>query len=200
MIKAIIFDWGNVLEYYDNAGFVEEMASTFHLDKQKFAEKECEHRIRYDTGGFTTKGFLEAMSREFKVRFTRENYFGPFYARYIHPIPEVQALLKRLKKHYRLLMLSNNSEIAHEWLKRELDFYHDFEKVLISYEHKMRKPDPRIYKLLLDGTGLKPEECLFVDDLPPFVEGAKKVEMQTILFQNPKQLEADLKNMGISWD
>ncbi|MFH1409603.1 MAG: HAD family phosphatase [Nanoarchaeota archaeon] len=197
MIKAIIFDWGNVLEYFDNEGFVKEISKTFSLDPVKFAKKEFANRIRFDAGEFTTEGFLAEMSREFWVAFTVDNYFGPFYSQYIKPILPVQKLLKKLKKHYRLFLLSNNSEIAHDRFKRGLPFSKDFEKIVISYEHKLLKPDPRIYKILLEGTGLKPEECLYIDDLPEFIEGAKNSGMKTILYKKPEQLIHDLDGLGI---
>ena len=46
----------------------------------------------------------------------------------------------------------------------------------------MLKPDPRIYHLVLDRLGLPAEQCLFVDDQPGNIEGARAVGMQTEWF------------------
>ena len=48
----------------------------------------------------------------------------------------------------------------------------------------MIKPDIRIYQHLLEKYQLQAEECLFIDDRPENVEGAKKAGMQAVVFEN----------------
>lgn len=52
-----------------------------------------------------------------------------------------------------------------------------FDAVVISGEVGLRKPDPRIYRLVADRIGLQPAQCVFVDDLRPNVRGAVAVGM-----------------------
>ena len=53
-----------------------------------------------------------------------------------------------------------------------------------AFLEKVRKPDARIYRYLLDTYHLNPEECLFLDDVEANVEGAKAVGMQSLRFHN----------------
>jgi len=59
----------------------------------------------------------------------------------------------------------------------------------------MRKPDAQIYLYALNNLGVKPEEAVFVDDRLVNVEGARKVGMGTVLFQNPAQCKKELDKL-----
>jgi putative hydrolase of the HAD superfamily len=49
----------------------------------------------------------------------------------------------------------------------------------------LRKPDPEIYRLAAGRLGVPPEACVFVDDIPANVEGAKAVGMWGVLHRDP---------------
>jgi 2-haloacid dehalogenase len=77
------------------------------------------------------------------------------------------------------------------------DFLGAFEDILVSGREEMIKPDPAIYRRLLDRNGLRAPDCLFVDDSKKNVEGAKAVGMQAVHFQSPAQLRLDLENLSL---
>ena len=60
-----------------------------------------------------------------------------------------------------------------------------------------RKPDREIYEKVLKRIKMKPQETVFIDDVPKFVRGAKRVGMRAIRFRNKKQLVRDLKKLGV---
>ena len=60
----------------------------------------------------------------------------------------------------------------------------------------MVKPDPAIYRLLLDRFGLSAQDCVFIDDSPRNVEGARAVGMHAVHFISPEQLARDLDGFG----
>jgi HAD superfamily hydrolase (TIGR01509 family) len=57
-----------------------------------------------------------------------------------------------------------------------------FSVIVISAEEGLSKPDPRIYRLTCERLGRRPDECLFVDDRWPNVEGAEAVGLPAIHF------------------
>ena len=87
-------------------------------------------------------------------------------------IPEARIrLLEGIRKHYRIFLLSNSNEIHYlEYAERfrQQYGYHDFsaifEKTYFSYQCHLRKPDPLIFKLVLNENNLTPSETLFIDD------------------------------------
>ena len=58
----------------------------------------------------------------------------------------------------------------------------------------MRKPDPRIYKMAMEITQVKPDECIYFDDRPMLVAAAEKLGMNSILHQNFETSKNILEN------
>lgn len=79
-------------------------------------------------------------------------------------------------------------------MKSIFDYFID---VVTSYEVKVLKPDPAIYKNLLQKHKLIANECLFIDDALKNVEGAIKVGMKGFLFTDTKSLEKYLLEAGV---
>jgi beta-phosphoglucomutase-like phosphatase (HAD superfamily) len=65
---------------------------------------------------------------------------------------------------------------------------------LIIYSHEVgtSKPDPRIYELTCERLGVRPEEMIFLDDVPLFTEAAQRAGLQAILFTDNAQAIADI--------
>ena len=98
---------------------------------------------------------------------------------------------------YTLYLLSNASRRQHDyWPRVEASRY--FDGTLISADVKLVKPQPEIYRLLLEKFGLKGEECFFVDDLPSNVEGAFYAGIPGAVFHNDiTRLRKDLRSAGV---
>lgn len=67
-----------------------------------------------------------------------------------------------------------------------------FDDIVLSYEHRLAKPDKAIYLLAAKRLGVKPSECVFVDDILEYCESAKSAEMQAIQYQSFTQFHRDL--------
>lgn len=73
-----------------------------------------------------------------------------------------------------------------------------FRDVVVSGAEGLLKPDPNFYRALLDRNGLIASDCLFIDDSPKNVEGARDVGMQAIKFTGPHALRLALQRRGFS--
>lgn len=72
-----------------------------------------------------------------------------------------------------------------------------FRDIVVSGDEKLVKPDPAIYRLLLDRNGLAAAQCLFIDDSARNVAGAEAVGMKGHHFVSPETLRADLAARGL---
>lgn len=77
-------------------------------------------------------------------------------------------------------------------------FLKGFRDTVVSAHEKLVKPDPAIYRVLLDRNDLDPADCLFVDDSLDNVLGARRVGMKAVHFTSPARFAADLADHGIS--
>jgi putative hydrolase of the HAD superfamily len=80
-------------------------------------------------------------------------------------------------------VLTNDMRAFHgdEWVARMTVLREMDEVVDGSVEHVL-KPDPRIYRLAVARLGVDAEDCLFVDDQPGNIEGARAVGMAAVWF------------------
>lgn len=83
----------------------------------------------------------------------------------------------------RIYVLSNASDKFYEYFPNFAPLEY-FDGILVSADEGVTKPDRRIYEIFLARFGLKPEECLFIDDREDNVEGAKAAGMQACVFRN----------------
>jgi 2-haloacid dehalogenase len=115
------------------------------------------------------------------------------------PIAGCVSILEKLKEHnqYRLFALTNWSAETWPFAIRKYDFLNHFEGIVVSGKERIKKPNPAIYELILTRYGLIAEECLFIDDNLRNIVAAKKMGVQGIRFENPDQLVAKLKELGI---
>lgn len=97
----------------------------------------------------------------------------------------------------RLAALSNWSAEKFPIARERYDFLGWFETIVISGEVGVSKPDPRIYRHLLDRTGFEPTTTLFVDDVAANLAVAADHGLRTHLFRDPPTLRAELEGFGL---
>ena len=116
------------------------------------------------------------------------------------PIPGMEELVQKLKRAgYGIYLLSNASVAQHDyWPKMPVSRL--FDGKLISCDVRTVKPCPEIYRMFTDQFGLKPEECIFIDDSPANVAGAVSCGWQGIAFHgDAAEAEEKLRKAGVEF-
>jgi 2-haloacid dehalogenase len=72
-----------------------------------------------------------------------------------------------------------------------------FDGTVVSGREGVAKPEPAIFRRLLDRFGLRPDTTLMIDDTKENLEMASKLGIQTVLFRSSRQLRAELEAVGI---
>lgn len=199
MITTIIFDIGNVL-----ADFTwREHFASFRYDDE-MVERIARVTVKNPLWNEVDRGVMgsEELIQEFAaadpeieqdIRKVLANV-KTMVIRNDYAIPWIQDLKG---KGYRVLYLSNFSERAETDCADALDFIPYMDGGILSYKEKVIKPMPEIYQLLIDRYNLIPAECVFMDDTPKNLAGAKKFGIHTIHFQNQAQAIEELRKLGV---
>ena len=184
MIKNLIYDFGRVLVTYDfehisSFGFASEddLQSFVHIVSDPAFVRRCD---------------LELIPFEDLIREMQHTYpqwkeqWQLFYDRYLEfvtgEMPGMYAYMTELKaRGYKLYGLSNWCSTIYRVMK-EYKIFNLLDGFAVSSDYQVVKPDPAIYRILLDKYDLKAEECVFADDRADNVEAAQKVGMQAIVF------------------
>lgn len=195
MIKNLIFDFGKVLVDYD----FEAIIDTFF----DYAEELAKFKQAIVSPDFIDSCDKEDIPFAEIIRNAQKQYpqwekeLQMFYDRYIDyvtgEVPGMRSLLTRYRsKGYKLYGLTNWCSVVHQVIQK-YDILQMLDDRIISSEEHLIKPDVAIYKRLCDKFGLEPGECLFTDDRPINVEGARAAGMKAIVFKNAEQFEQELQ-------
>ena len=109
------------------------------------------------------------------------------------PIDDNVAIVERLKAQGRpVYALTNYPKHKFELTRPVYPILDRFDEIVVSGREGVTKPDPRIYEILFERAGRKPEDLLFIDDAPRNIEAARTLGMDTILYAPGVDLEAEL--------
>ena len=117
MIKAIIFDYGNVIEKLDNSIFTKRISSFSIFDSSAIFRLIFEENIiqkKYETGSINSEEFFHSITELCKLNIQIDD-FRKAYTEIFTPVPETIELIKHLKKKYKIGLISNTSEWDYEY-------------------------------------------------------------------------------------
>ena len=168
-IKAILFDMVGVLvfkkrNYFPkskkqlNAEKIEKLYN--HIDDKKLLS-DIKEKL-----GLTAKEINEALP-----------YIPQKYERF----KKLWNLLPKLKKKYKIAVINNGNSLADKYWNQKFNF-RIFDVFINSAKEGIKKPDPKIYFLTCKKLGVKPKNCLFMDDSPENIKTAKRLKMKTLLW------------------
>jgi len=100
----------------------------------------------------------------------------------------VQTLEKCKAMGKKLYVLSNYNDRAFEVVRAKFDFWRHFDGFVISAHEGLTKPDPAIFRLLLERFQLDPQRSLFIDDSPANIEAALHCGLQGVCYNRAGKL------------
>lgn len=184
MIKNIVFDMGNVLTGYRLAEYIRR-----HTDTEKewkiIKDEVCGsvEWIQMDRGIMNDEeGIASICKRVSKEYHNLVEHFILEFRMEPEPNPLMESLICRLSEAgYDLYLLSNAAYRFHKFSKNISSISY-MKGIWISCEHGYLKPEKEAYVSFFEKLGLKPEECLFIDDSAANIEAAMRCGMQGIVY------------------
>lgn len=193
-IKAVVFDVGGVLMYWSRRAIYEDLKRELGFNDQTIDIFWKKYVHPFGKGKVSEAELWRQASHELGIRLVKsdENLLGRTFARTIKPYKEVLEYAASLRNRgFKIAALSNTNEVHAKYMRR-IGVFQPFDYVCLSNEVGVRKPDPKIYELVLEKLKVKPEETIFIDDTPEHVEAAKKMGMRPILARNPQKIIEDI--------
>ena len=196
-IKNIIFDFGGVILNIDykltEIAFAKLGLTDFAGIYSQATQKELFDE--FEKGLIPSADFRREVKKYIKQVVSDAQIDTAWNAMLLDLPEERIKLLDKLKKNYRIFLLSNTNEIhftafssyMKNKFKRDI-FSEVFEKYYVSHKVKMRKPDAEIFELVVQENKLRKEETLFIDDSIQHIEGAKKTGLNALLLEKEKTI------------
>jgi epoxide hydrolase-like predicted phosphatase len=204
--RALIFDYGNVLDIVDDMQpwltKRDSLAASLGMSGQELWDylyytepwqKLKRGQMSNDEYWDTLLRPLGVSDRDAQMTFAQKLVEGRDK---VHP--EMVRLLRELKPHYRLALLSNTHLLDMDvWIVDVQGLKDVFDVVVSSAAVGLAKPEPAIYQLALESLSVAPDETLFIDDQARNTKAAEELGIPSIVFESPGQLRRELESRGI---
>lgn len=201
MHKAIIFDLGRVLVHFDFKRGYRALEGLCPYTAAEIPKRigTTDLVTRFETGLVEPADFFQQFSKLLELRIEYTHFCEIWSCIFTDPLlPE--AMLQGLTQHYRLLLLSNTNAIHFDLIREQyqplLRHFHD---LILSYEVKAMKPDPRIFHIAVERAGCRPEECFYTDDIAAYTAAARVEGIDAVTFESAEQIRRELTARGIRW-
>jgi putative hydrolase of the HAD superfamily len=195
--KAIIFDLGAVILNINYQNTIDEFTKLGIKNAAIFYSKKVQTDLfnQIETGVISSNKFLKALQKETK----NANIIQIEHAwnSMLLDLPQERLeLIKKLKNNHMIYLLSNTNAIHIDAFKKQLGntkwlaFCKLFDKMYLSHELGLRKPDVKIFEHILKEQTLKSEEVFFIDDSPQHIASAKKIGIHCYHLPDDKDIIA----------
>lgn len=195
MVTTIIFDLSEVY-LHGMKGVEKRIEITLGVDvpNKIYVEKEAD---QFFNGEITEEKFWQKVidRNHWNIdiatlkRLIREN---------MTEIEGTREIIETLKRNgYILGLLSVHGK---EWIKhceKQFEYHKLFHSVMYSFEVGVSKPELKAFQLMLEKLKVNSTECLLIDDSLNNIEAARKLGMQTLLFEDAEQLRTALKQFHV---
>ena len=197
-IKALLFDLGGVVLEVDFENVFRSWASLSALDeiqiKSKF--KMNEHYKQHERGHITASEFFEHLRTELQLTATDHEMTSAWNDIFGSEISATLDAIDAVSNNIPTYAFTNTNR-THQlyWEQHFPRIVSTFEKLFISSEIGLRKPEAKAFEFILDDISVKPHELLFFDDSVENIEGAKRLGIQTVLVTSSDSVVSALREI-----
>jgi 2-haloacid dehalogenase len=197
---TVIFDLGGVLLDWNPRHLYRQLFAGDEAAMEDFLRTVCNSawNVRQDAGRPVAEGCALL-----KIDHPDKGHLiDAYYARHLDMIPgpiegTVEILAELRERGAKLYFLSNYSAETYPLALARFDFLAWFAGGIVSGEHGVIKPDPAIYRLLIERHGIDPHRAVFIDDVAANAAAARPFGIHGIHFTGADALRAELAELGL---
>ena len=183
-IRAVCFDFGNVIAFFDHFRAMRRLAPRGSLSEHDLYKLMYANALEddYEAGRISTAEYVAEAMAAGNLNCTEAEFLAGFVDIFT-PNEPMGALVERLAGRYRILLASNTNPAHAEQFRQQLaPTLRHFDDLVLSYEVGWRKPRRPYFAALVERAGVPARQCLFIDDLPANVFAAQAAGLQAILY------------------
>ena len=197
--ELVVFDLGGVLVEVDADRLVHQVAQLVgrSFDGVQRAVYNPALLLPFEMGQISPQAYYQGLKESLRLPWTYEQFMRAWTSIFAEN-REVTRLASTLHKHYKLTVLTNTNVLHNNYIKATFPALSVIEEWVASCEVGLRKPDPQVYRMVLDRSGVEAHRAVYIDDRPELVEAGRAVGLAGIRFESSRQLERDLRALGLT--
>ncbi len=204
MVRAIIFDLGNVLIDFDHTIAAKRISAFCDKSAEEIFALFFDSELTglFEEGKISPQDFFLKVKEILNLKLEYDT-FAAIWSEIFFLTKKnrcVYNLAQCLKEHYKVALLSNINSLHFNYLKKNFPVFDAFHHIIASYEVGLRKPHPLIYQKTLEILNVLAQDTFYTDDRAELVEKAKDLGIKSFHFQNIEKLKADFLSADIHWD
>lgn len=195
-LRAVVFDYGLVLTGPPDPAAHAALQRITGLSASRLDSLYWADRRAYDLGALSGQAFWQKIARQAGLDLRASqiqelvHWDNRMWMTENAPMLAWQLALKR--RDLLTAIVSNMGETVHHAIERQFQWLSRFDVLVWSYQLRIAKPDPAIYRHALERLRTSPGETLLIDDRPENVEAAQAMGMIGFVFTTVGQLRLDL--------
>jgi glucose-1-phosphatase len=199
MIKAVIFDYGNVIHKWDNDIFLNELVKLSGKDYNYIYDLIFSNGMhsKLEVGKISPSFFFNTIKERIEIDMNENDFFALFSSKLFEEIKTTFSLIKELKQNYKVALLSNTNKIDFDYVIKKSELFPLFDSVTLSFEIGHKKPEKQIYIDAIEKLNLEPEECVYIDDIKEYSDAASNLGMHGIQYTCYENLVKELEKLKI---
>jgi len=200
-LRAVVFDYGMVLTGPQDPAAHAELVRLTGLPAERFEELYWADRQAYDEGKVTGAAFWRELASEAGLALSEPAieelvaWDARMWSTENRAMIAWQAALKG--RGLLTAIVSNMCDTVHEYIERKFEWIARFDVCVWSYQLRVVKPNPTIFKHVLNQLGTAAGEALFIDDRAVNVEAALALGMRGLVFSTVEKLRSDMVEAGL---
>lgn len=196
--SVIVFDLGNTIIRFDHNISAGKIAKLFHSDPKKIYDTFFDSEITraFEKGLLSPRQFYREASRILGFKLPYED-FVPIWNEIFWEDEEACRLARKLKKKYRLFLLSNVNRLHFEYIEKKFEIIKIFDEVILSFVVGAAKPETAIFDDVVRRAGGDRSKILYIDDREDLIKEATAMGIDSIRFEGAEKLKTALAGRGI---
>ncbi len=195
-IRLVLFDLGNVLVRFTPESFWQEL-KLGRIQRDPFVHGVKESADKFECGKINTGQFFDDLEQVFGGQFRREQIRRAVSSVLTDPIAEMEPLVAKVTQRCDTALVSNTNEFHYRYCMDTVPALKMLPKHYLSYKLGVMKPGTGFYEQVLVDALRKPDETLFIDDVPENIKAAEMCGMKAAHFTNSAELERQFRSLKV---
>lgn len=199
MIRSLLIDMGNVLLFFSHDKMCQQLGELAGLAPREIQSLLLDSGLQWDLerGTLSPDEYRSVIERASGKRIDPADL-----RRAASDIFQINESMIRVLDHlsaqnYRLVLLSNVGPLHFDWVWENYEILQRLDHLVLSFEARAIKPEPRIFDVALAAIDCPPQECLYTDDIPKYVEAGRTLGLHTHLFTTTENYLTALRQYDI---